>query len=205
MSYVTLAEFKSAINVADTVDDVDLQRALNAATEWIDHYTGRTFGPADLTASAKAFIARDDNELDVPDLASVETIKIDTQCDGSFDVTLANDDYELRPVTLEPGMGGYTQIVLRSGSPSYFIVGCQVQVTAFWGYGSTPSAVEQACILLANRYFHRPSAPFAMWEAPQTGELATIVAQDMDVLSLLGPYVGASGSGRAASATWVLV
>jgi hypothetical protein len=205
VSYVTLPEFKSAINVADTVDDIDLQRALDAATEWIDHYTGRTFNAVDETASAKLFVARDDNELDVPDLASVSTVKVDTLCDGSFHVTLANDDYDLHPITLEPGMGGYTQIVLRSGAPTYFIVGCQVQVTALWGYGATPAAVEQACILLANRYFHRPSAPFAMWEAPQTGELATLTAQDMDVLSLLGPYVGAGGSGRAASATWVLV
>ena len=58
MSYVTLAEFKQAISIADPVDDVDLQRSLDAATEWIDHYCGRTFAAVDATRRAHASSCR---------------------------------------------------------------------------------------------------------------------------------------------------
>ena len=43
-------------------------------------------------------------------------------------------------------------------------------------FGSVPAAVQQACILVANRYFHRLSVPFSMWESPQTGQLAMLIA-----------------------------
>jgi gp6-like head-tail connector protein len=52
MSYVTLAEFKAAVEITDTADDADIQRALDAAYDWINHYTGRTFNAVDATASA---------------------------------------------------------------------------------------------------------------------------------------------------------
>jgi len=205
MSYVTLAEFKAAVEIADTVDDVDIQRALDAATAWIEHYTGRTFNPVDATATARYFAPNDPDRLDVMDLTSITALDVDTVGNASFSVHLDADDYDLYPLYLQPGLGGYTQIRLRATAPSWFIVGYQARVTAYWGFGTTPQAVEQACILVANRYFARLSVPFAMWEAPQTGEFATLIDRDSDVVNLLSPYVTASGAGRAAAANWVLV
>jgi len=205
MSYVTLAEFKAAIEIADTVDDADLQRALDSATQWIDYYTGRTFTTTSATSSPKYFLPHDTDQLDVPDLSSVTALAIDTVGDESFTVSLDPEDYDLLPLNLVPGTGGYTEIRLKATAPSHFIPGYQVRVTAFWGFGSIPAAVQQACILVANRYFQRLSVPFSMWEAPQTGELATLTARDEDVVNLLAPYVTSSGAGRAASAAWVLV
>lgn len=201
-SYATLAEFKAAITIADTVDDTDLQRALDAATAWIDHYTGRTFGSVDTTYAARLFQPYDTDTLNVPDLASVTALEIDTQGDDTFATDLQPTDYDLYPLYVLPGMGGYTQIRLKPTAPSWFILGYQVRVTAFWGFGSTPAAVKQACILLASRWFHRLSVPFSMWEAPQTGQLATLSASDADVIALLAPYVASSGAAKAA---WVLV
>jgi hypothetical protein len=205
MSYVTLAQFKAAIEIADTIDDADLQRALDAATAWIDHYTGRTFYAVAASASARYFLPFDNDRLSVPDLSSVTALAIDTVGDESFKVVLQPNHYDLYPLYLAPGMGGYTEIRLKATAPSYFIIGYQTRVTAYWGFGTTPPAVEQACILIANRYFHRLNVPFALWEAPQTGELATLNVRDEDVINLLDPYVTASGAGRAASAAWVLV
>ena len=207
MSYVTLTEFKAAITIedADTVDDADLQRALDAATSWIDYYTGRTFATVDATSSAKYFVPFDTDTLAVPDLASVTLLDIDTVGDESFSTHLAPEDYDLYPLNLVPGQGGYTEIRLKATAPSWFIPGYQVRVTARWGYGGVPASVEQACILIANRYFHRLSVPFSMWESPQTGELATLIDRDWDVMNLLSPYVTSSGAGRAAGAAWVLV
>jgi len=205
MSYVTLAEFKAAITIADTVDDADLQRALDAASSWIDYYTGRTFSSASSGTEAKYFLPNEQDRLSVPDLTSVTELAIDTVGDESFSVTLAPEDYDLFPLNLNPALGGYTEIRLKATAPYWFIVGYQARVTAIWGFGTTPAAVEQACILIANRYFHRLSVPFSMWESPQTGELATLIDRDWDVTNLLSPYVTSSGAGRAASAAWVLV
>src|SRR5262245_14243212 len=205
MSYVTLAQFKAAIEIADTVDDADLQRALDSASAWIDYYTGRTFATVDANTSQKYFLPFDTDTLDVPDLSSVTALDIDTVGDESFSTALQPDDYDLFPLNLVPGQGGYTQIRLKATAPSWFIIGYQVRVTAYWGYGGVPAAIEQACILIANRYFHRLSVPFNTWEAPQTGELATLIDRDWDVQNLLAPYVTSSGAGRASQQYWVLV
>jgi hypothetical protein len=44
-----------------------------------------------------------------------------------------------------------------------------------------------------------------MWEAPQTGELATLSWRDEDVTNLLSAYVTSAGAGRASAQAWVLV
>jgi hypothetical protein len=205
MSYVTLAEFKAAVEIADTVDDADIQRALDAATSWIDHYTGRTFNAVDTTASARFFLPYDTDRLEVPDLTSVTALAVDTAGDETFRTSIPANKYDLYPLYLMPGMGGYTEIRLKATAPSWFIIGYQVRVTAFWGFGATPAAIKQACILIANRWNTRLSVPFSMWEAPQTGEIATLTARDEDVVNLLAAYVTSAGAGRASAQTWVLV
>jgi len=143
--------------------------------------------------------------FDMPDLSSVTELAIDTVGDESFEVVLEPDDYDLLPLNLVPGQGGYTEIRLKATAPAWFIVGYQARVTAIWGFGTVPAAVQQACILIANRYFHRLSVPFSMWESPQTGELATLIDRDWDVMNLLSPYMTSGGAGRGAGAAWVLV
>jgi gp6-like head-tail connector protein len=205
MSYVTLAEFKAAVEITDTADDADIQRALDAAYDWINHYTGRTFNAVDATASARFFMPYDTNRLEIPDVSSVTELAVDTVGDESFKVIIPPNKYDLYPLYLMPGLGGYTEIRLHPTAPSWFIIGYQARVTAFWGFGATPAAVHQANIMVANRWFTRLSVPFAMLEPAQTGELATLIARDQDVLDLLSPYVTSAGAGRAASATWILV
>jgi len=205
VSYLALDAFKAAIAIDDATSDVDLQRALDAATAWITHYTGRTFAPVDTTPSAKLFLAYDADVLDIPDVQSVSVLEVDTNGDGTFIHTIDAPYYDLYPLLLPPGISSYTQIRLKPNTLHWFIEGLQVRVTGLWGFGSVPVSVEQACLLLANRYFHRPSAPFYLWEAPQTGELATLQATDSDIVGLLAPYVTVEGAGRAASQSWVLV
>jgi len=203
VSYATIDELKAAITIADTADDADLQRALDAATEWINHYTGRTFTAAE-PATAKRFYPTEQDRLSIPDVQSVTLLEIDTAGDGTFAQTLEATDYELLP--LYPDVGAYTEIHLLSGAPWWFVVGYQARVTGAWGFGTVPASVVQACILLANRYFHRPSAPFGVWEAPTTGQLGDVPDTDVDVMNLLAPYVTSGGAGgTAGAAAWVMV
>lgn len=199
MSYATAVQFKAAITIEDTVEDTEIQRALDAATEWIDNFTGRVFGA--VTASqSRTFEPTQPWRLDVPDLATVSAIAVDTRGDLSFTTSLSAGQYELRPLNVgQPGVrGNYTEIRIRPNSSQGFGYGNQVRVTGTWGYGSTPASVEEACILLANRYFRRPSAPFGVQEAPQSGTLATLPENDPDVVALLEDFAGSTR-------TWVAV
>ena len=208
MSLVTLDTFKAAITIADTVDDGDLQRALDAASDWIATYCGRSFGAVATSAAARRYVASAVDRLSVDDVASVSEVAIDTNGMGVFSTILPAGSYSLYPLNVgQPGVvGNYTEIRVRPGSSTGFVVGLETQVTGIWGFGATPAAVEQACIILASRYFHRLNAPFGVLESAQLGTFGTIPETDPDVVALLAPY-GATGGMAAGSAasTWVAV
>jgi hypothetical protein len=208
VSLVTLDQFKAAITVADTVDDADLQRALDAASDWIENYCGRDFGPLEDTEAPRSFVAAGYDRLSVPDIASLSALDVDSTGNGSFASSIPAGSYDLYPLNVgQPGtVGNYTEIRVRSTSAVFFVPGYLVRVTGIWGFGTTPAAVEQACILLASRYFHRLNAPFGVLESAQLGSFGSIPEQDPDVIALLAPYGGSSGSAIGSSAsTWVAV
>jgi hypothetical protein len=208
VSLVSLEAFKEAITVADTVDDADLQRALDAASDWIENYCGRDFGDLSNGLEVRTFVAGAYDRLTISDVASVSQVLVDSTGNGAFPNEVAAGSYDLYPLNVgQPGViGNYTEIRVRSTSAVFFMPGNQVRVTGIWGFGSTPAAVEQACILLASRYFHRLNAPFGVLESAQLGAFGTIPEQDPDVVSLLAPYGGASGSAIGSSgSTWVAV
>jgi hypothetical protein len=208
MSLVTLEAFKEAITVADTVDDADLQRALDAASEWIENYCGRDFGDLSNGLEDRTFVAGSYDRLTIPDVDSVSQVLVDSTGNGAFAYEIVDGAYDLYPFNVgQPGViGNYTEIRVRSTSAVFFMPGNQVRVTGVWGFGSTPAAVEQACILLASRYFHRLNAPFGVLESAQLGAFGNIPEQDPDVIALLSPYGGSSGSAVGSSAsTWVAV
>lgn len=208
MSLVTLETFKAAITIADTVDDGDLQRALDAASGWIENYCGRSFGPSGPGAEARTFVAVYEDRLSVPDVATVSEVAVDSAASGTFATILPPSSYQLYPLNVgQTGVvGNYTEIRVRPASSTGFIVGLEVQVTGVWGFGSTPAAVEQACIILASRYFHRLNAPFGVLESAQLGSFGQIPEQDPDVIGLLAPYGSASGSAAGSTASsWIAV
>jgi len=208
VSLVSLEAFKEAITVADTVDDADLQRALDAASDWIENYCGRDFGELGNGLEVRTFVAGAYDRLTISDVASVSQVLVDSTGNGAFASEITTGSYDLYPLNVgQPGaISNYTEIRVRSTSSVFFMPGNQVRVTGIWGFGSTPAAVEQACILLASRYFHRLNAPFGVLESAQLGAFGSIPEQDPDVVSLLAPYGGSSGSAVGASgSTWVAV
>lgn len=199
MSYATRAEFKAAVGFDDTLDDTVIQRALDSATEWIDGYCGRTFGPVS-TSSTRTFDADNSRSLSIPDAATVTAVTIDSRQDGTYATTLAASQYQLYPLDVsQPGVrGGYREIRVNPTAAQAFWPGYQVRVTGTWGYGSIPASVEEACILLANRYFRRSMAPFGVIQAPESGEIARLPQNDPDVKALLADF-------RAPFKEWVAV
>jgi hypothetical protein len=218
VSYATIAEFKGAVGVDDTVDDDNIQRSLDAGATLIDTLCGRVFTPQDTSLSVRVFDVNSSGvgyggtsgppfawfygatwgasnlaSLNVPDVASVTAIELDLNFNGSFSTSLPSNSWMLYPLNVgQPGVvGNYTQIRLRPTAPYAFWPGAQVRVTGLWGWptlDAPPAPVRLANILLTNRFFRRPSAPFGVWEAPQFGQLAPLAQSDPDVAQLLGPY-----------------
>jgi hypothetical protein len=210
MAYLTRDEFKSAVEIADTHDDADIDRALEAASDVIDRFCGRSFVPLDSTSSARVFDAYQTDRLQVGDVSTVSEVAEDVALNGTFSQILPSSVWQLYPLNIgQPGVDGqYTEIRIRPYSGYEFVVGVQVRVTGLWGFGAVPATVEQACLILANRYFQRPHAPFGLQEGPQSGMLAQLSDTDPDVAGLLGTLIipgGGSGGAGVGSERWILV
>lgn len=183
MAYADLGTLKEFLSLADDDSDEVLQRALDAASEWVDTYTRRTFGAP--TDAVRTGVIGSDGVLRVDDLYEVTTITADTAGLRTFATTLDEDaDYELRPFDGPP----YGQVLAFPGGAVGFTPGLLVRIDGTWGYGSTPDSIVQATLILASRWFQRRNAPFGVLSAPEMGTFARVPAQDADVKALLAPY-----------------
>ncbi|HKC98922.1 MAG TPA: hypothetical protein VKG20_12870 [Methylomirabilota bacterium] len=212
MSYLTIADFKAAVEIDDTHDDVDIQRALDAATQVIDFQTGRAFVPVGAPGEVRFYMPVSADRVDFVDAASISQVAVDFQFNGTYSTVIPPTAYQLLPLNVgQPGIvGGYREVELLPTyyyTGYYFIVGQAVRLTGAWGFGPTvPPAVQQACEILANRFFNRPHAVFGIQEGAQTGQLANLSETDPDVALLLAPYTTSqAGYGSTKAAAWVVV
>lgn len=54
MSAIPLSEFKAHLNITRTADDAEIQRVLDAAESWANHYTGGRLGGGTATFTARS-------------------------------------------------------------------------------------------------------------------------------------------------------
>lgn len=189
--YITLAEIKAwfAQSTTDTLDDVLLEGAVNAASRGIDEFCGRRFWK-DTSDVTRYFTAESVAELDVPDLVSITTLKTDDNGDRVYEITWATTDYDTEP---EGGIsGGVTgwpinRILTRPDKTRSFPTTRRaVEIAGVWGWNAVPADVKQACWLKAARLFKRKDAVFSV---AGTTELGTIsLRKDRDVVDLLSPF-----------------
>lgn len=199
--YIDPDDFKRQSGVTDTTDDDAIERAINAASEWIDGHCGRTFGSV-AASETRYFLPDATNTLNAADLATITTIKVDTNGLRDFPTTLATTDYDLLPLNQGTAgvLGKTQQIVIRPTSSKAFRPGYQVQIVGTWGYGSVPESVAEACFLLTNRLWKRHKSPFGTMEAPESGEIFRISSVDRDVLALLEQFKAPQSAN-----SWVIV
>lgn len=186
--YCTLADLKTILRIADNVDDTMLEARITEASRVIDQHCDRRFY-ADTAASARLYVAVDDELLMVDDISSTTglVIKTDTAGDGTYATTLTSSEYQLEPLN-----------ALTKGSPIRSIrpIGvlfpttdapAGVQVTAKWGWPSVPSPITSACILLAGRLVKRGDSLLGV---AGFGDLGAISVRniDPDVERMLRPY-----------------
>jgi hypothetical protein len=185
--YVSLIELKQVLAVEDAASDVDLERALEAASRYVESYCGRTFALA--TAQTKDYYPDSAERVQVVDLVSVTSIAVDTSGTRTYSTVLSASDYELWPLDGPP----YQEVRMWPLATTHsFSPGRRVRIVGTFGAavdGGAPVEVRQAVLLLASRYFKRArEAPFGILQSTDLGQFTRLSGNDPDVVALLNPW-----------------
>lgn len=188
-AYATLAQVKAALRITDAVDDDLLELSINAASRDIDGYCQRYFYSQ--TGQTRIYTPESSYFTFIDDLVSLTTLKTSSTADGQFDTTWGASDYQLEPLN---GLSGGLYIPYNSiravGDLLFTSISeeATIQVTGTFGWASIPSAVTQACILLAMRQYKRYDSPLGVAGYGDLGVMR-VTRIDPDVVSLLEPFV----------------
>ena len=182
----------SADGASFSLDEDDaIETVIEAASRWIEDYTGTRFYA---TTETRYYTAEYHDLIVVDDLLSVTTLKTDEDDDGTYETTWTTSDYRLWPVNASTDGLPYRMIRTRdSGSYSFPVtVDAGVEIAGSFGFNSgassaAPAQIKQACYLLSQRLWRRKDAIFGVAGAPAIG-VQVITAQiqrDADVIALL--------------------
>lgn len=178
--YVSAAELKAYLRIADTDDDAQLAFAITAASRAIDLAAGRPFGLDD-PAVARTYTWNGERLGKHGSLLSVDDIS------GATGLVVVNDgvtvdaaDYSLHPANAALKGRPFTAILRTNGT---FSTGYQkVSVTAKFGWTAVPTVVKQACLIQASRFFQRRESPYGIAGSPDVGsEFRLLQKVDPDV------------------------
>jgi len=190
MSYCTLDEVKTELDIDDEKYDGMLQGMIEQAKGFIDDFCDRQF---DSTAATRYFDGAG-SLLWIDDLVSIagvsDGIFLDEDGDGTFAVTaMASTDYILYPLNGTPK----TMVKISPASNySGFASGVKkgVKIVATWGYGATVAKpINRASIIQVCRWFKRKDSAFG--DVIGTSELGTISMYkglDPDIAMIFKPY-----------------
>jgi hypothetical protein len=172
------------VESVDASRDSFMEDIIEAASRWIDQYTGRVFYA---TSEARYFTAESSVMVRITDLLSVTTLKTDDDGDRTYETTWASTDYDLMPYNDVP----YQWIEAAPNGVNLF-TGMRrgVEINGSWGYASTaPHAVREACLLYAARLYKRKDAVLGVAGPSAMGQIVVPVPSDKDVERLLSSFV----------------
>jgi hypothetical protein len=201
--YATRAELLSTLDASGTtyLDD-DLDDALNAACRAIDQAAGRRFFPSDETRTYTAEIpcgswglyrTRRQPTLEIDDLNTLETLKVDTDGDGVYETTwVEGTDFYLDPPNAPLLNLPYERVVIPYQSGRVFpLWDNAIQIVGSFGFALTPPEVKQyAKILAAQLLIRSRQAPFGIIQAgTEIGSTTRLSRFDPDFNRLLGDLI----------------
>jgi len=190
VNYCSLSQVKSALRITDAIDDGLLNTAISAASRWVDGYTDRAFGTATPGTAIYVPTGRMD-DLAVDDLASISSVEIDEDLNGTFSTTLNEIDFLALPVNGRSGGIPFPFSRIRPQEDGYWPTAygrATVRVVGMFGWPATPDAVREATILQASRLFTRLDSPLGIAGFGDMGGMRVSFKGDPDVIMLLGPY-----------------
>lgn len=193
-SYVTDARLKAYLRIEDAEDDAEIALAVEAASRAIDHSTGRQFGQVAAPEARLYEVALVSPGPAYESFVSIDDLMDTTGMTAHYSNSYTDPVYDqaITDLTLWPWNAPaegkpFTRLVALSGFP----LGRNriVQVTARWGWDAVPTAIEEATLIQAARFFMRRSAPFGVAGSPEAGsELRLLERLDPDVAVLVQAY-----------------
>jgi uncharacterized phiE125 gp8 family phage protein len=178
--YVTAAELKSYLRIADTADDAELALAITTASRAIDGFCHRQFGQV-AAAEERSYTAYWDRRARVwviafDDLQDITGLTVTVEA-GTVDA------YTLEPVNAAQEGRPFTRLYVDPasvGKPT--TQRNDVTIDAVWGWDAVPAAVEQATLLQASRFHARRFSPYGVAGSPEQGsEMRLLAKLDPDV------------------------
>lgn len=191
--YASLNELKTYLRIptADSVDNTELETAVEAASRAVDVATNRRFWQ-DSQVVKRYYVAerRSAGELSTDDISTSTglVVKLDEDGDGVYEETLTiADDFFLSPRNAAADGQPWTRLVRVDGSWPTSVPA--VEVEAKFGWAAVPMPVKLATLLQAARFFQRRNAPFGVAGSPDTGsELRLLARLDPDVAVLVAGF-----------------
>jgi hypothetical protein len=183
--YLTLAEAKSWLRVADTIDDTEIPGWITAASRAIDKRCNRQFGQ--LAAPAARVYRR-------PPVWNPETcmwvIDIDDVQDATGmtvnGVAYASQRGVLLPDNAPADGKPWTALGFADQpTPSCYGAPVVMTVASRWGWTAFPAQVPAAAKLQLSRWMARRDSPFGVAGSPETGQLRLLARLDPDVATVL--------------------
>ena len=191
--YVAVEEVKESLSLAgQAFADLDIQRAIAAASRSIDAATGRRFYP-DPSDTTRKYVPMNPSYVAIDDLGSF-TSMTDS---GGASWTL-NTDFQLEPLNAVAEGEAYTGIrainrpfLWDASSMDVGVPGpdARISVTGKFGWAAPPPEIVQATQILATRLMLRSrQAALGVLSFGVDGGMM-IARSDPDVNSLIQPYV----------------
>lgn len=188
--YLTDAELKARLGIADTDDDTRITAAVASASDGINDFAKRDF-QKNTTASARTYRPTHSRLVIVHDFYTTAglVVKTDEDDDGTFETTIAASDYELEPLDgVVNGREGWPFWKIRLVNGSQFPDGLRagVQVTVPWGWAAVPPPVKEATFVLAEDLFKLRDTPFGVGGFGDFGRIRA--RENPFVAMMIGPY-----------------
>jgi hypothetical protein len=155
-NYITNTQLKNTLEIGTaTYADDDITTAIASASRVVDAYKDTKFYPVAETRRYTADVSECSIQID--DLVTLTTLKVDMQGDGSYDTAWTVDvDFYLEPINAALDGRPYNQVTLRpQGGDIWPPFDYGVQIGGTFGWSTAPYQVTQATTILAGRYLKR--------------------------------------------------
>lgn len=203
--YVTADDLKTIIGIEASVDyaDTAVDLACQAASRVIDAYKQTRYYPTTEIRYYTNAVSQA-QALAIDDLVTLTSLSVDTDGDLIYDETWLNGtDFVLDPINAPLEGRPYTTITLIPAASRRFpTTPHAVKVSGSFGWADAPVLVEQAAVLLANRFVVRSrQAPLGILVAQANDAIAVarLGRIDPDAAFLLDQLPGRTSAGRVTS------
>lgn len=187
--YVTLADAKAYLRIGDTVDDVQLQVWVTAASRAIDSACNRQFGQL-AAATARTYrqpLVYDATiglwTLDIDDVQDTTGMLVNGVALASSGCVLLPDNAVADGKAYERLAFSYQPTLSTPGSPVSYAI------TAKYGWAAVPASVVGAVYLQLARWSMRRDAPSGVVGSPDQGsEMRFLAKLDPDVMPMVSTF-----------------